>query len=305
MRKESVLNFGQPNLTERTSYFYEFMLSLPLTGFSKDIIRAINTITIAKENGKKVVLGIGGHVIKRGLGHIIVDLIENKFIDAVIMNGAAMIHDVEFSIYGTTSEDVDMSLPNSTFGFDEQATELCYLINRSVEKAYHEKEFGERVSLGETMKGLAEEGDYKGYSILANSKAIDVSIHIAFGTDINHMHPDFNAEAWGEATYTDFDKLCGIVNSIKGGVYINMGSAVILPEVFMKAVARGRAYSKDISDFTTIVIDFQNQYRPRKNVIERMTDKGIYLVGPHEIILPIIAWSLKEGIRKDNKNAPS
>ncbi|MGD2072232.1 MAG: deoxyhypusine synthase family protein [Candidatus Thorarchaeota archaeon] len=289
-RNVSISNFAGPHIkhTKASTFFKKF----PDILAGKDLKDAANTIIKARKNGKHVILGIGGHVIKVGLSPIITDLIERKIITGISMNGAAMIHDVEVALYGDTSENVDKGIENGTFGNDLRAVSVSReIINAISVGASLDK------GVGEAVGNMLVLFDNSNVSILktAYKKSIPAMVHIASGTDIIHMNLGFDPVATGKTTHTDFKFFCQLIREIEGGVYLNVGSAVILPEIFLKAVSLGRYRNYKVTNFTTIVMDFLKQYRPMKNVCERPTEKGIYLVGHHEIMFPLLAAMIIEG----------
>jgi hypothetical protein len=211
------------------------------------------------------------------------------------MNGAGIIHDLELAMAGQTSEDVSASIGNGTFGMaHETGAFLCDAISRAGKTSN---------GLGETIGAamIEKKLPYLGHSILATGLrlGIPVTVHVAFGTDIIHMHPGFDAKATGETTHRDFRTFASVVSTLEKGVYFNVGSAVILPEVFLKAVTLARNLGHQLNDFTTVNMDFIRQYRPMTNVVNRPTadgGRGFHLTGHHEIMLPLIAAGIIEKI---------
>lgn len=292
-RKVGINDFAKPHF--KGSKAQDFFEKFPYILAGQDVRDAANAIIKARQNDKHVILGIGGHVIKVGLGPIIIDLIKRQIITGVSMNGAAMIHDVEIATYGETSENVDESIKDGTFGMNSRANLISTQINHAIAAgAFQDMGIGK--SIGEFLRKAHNtvRGDL---SIMraACQYSIPIMVHIAFGTDIIHMHGSFDPEATGKATHKDFEFFCQLISEIEDGVYLNVGSAVILPEVFLKAVSLGRNRGHKVANFTTIVLDFIKQYRPLKNVCERPTEKGIYLVGHHEIMFPLLAAMVIEG----------
>jgi hypothetical protein len=257
---------------------------------------AVESISLARKGGKSIIWALGGHVIKCGLAPILTDLMRRGYANAFALNGAAAIHDFEIALAGHTSEDVDAVLPDGTFGSaEETGREMNLAI---LEGAQHSIGIGE--ALGQR---LSEIGDprYAPDSLLlrAYRLAVPVTVHVAVGTDTPHTHPTANPAAIGAATHHDFRLFCSLVASLdQGGVFVNMGSAVVLPEVFLKAVSAVRNLGYPVREFTTINLDFLQHYRPRVNVVERPHLKaggqGISLTGHHEIMLPLLAAALIE-----------
>ncbi len=258
----------------------------------KNIISAMFT---AYRNRQTILFGMGAHVIKVGLNPIVVDLMERRIITGVAMNGAGIIHDVELAMVGRTSEDVDTTLNDGSFGM---ARETCAFLNETIVSDRNES-----VGLGESVGRhiLKKRLPFREQSILATGARLEipVTVHVAVGTDILHMHPGFDPQAAGAATHQDFRLFASLVAALDKGVYLNVGSAVILPEIFLKATTLVRNLGYTLEDFTTINLDFIKHYRPITNVIQRPTAKGgrgINLVGHHEILLPLIAAGIIEEI---------
>ncbi len=238
---------------------------------------------------------MGAHVIKVGLNPVVIDLMERGIITAVAMNGAGIIHDSELAMAGQTSEDVSASIGNGSFG-------MAHEINSFLSDAIHKA--GQKSSgLGETIGLAMIEGNlpFLDQSILAAGArlGIPVTVHVAFGTDIIHMHPGFDPNAAGAATHIDFRTFASVIATLEGGIYLNVGSAVILPEVFLKAVTLVRNLGHNLDNFTTVNMDFIRHYRPITNVVNRPTARGgqgFDLTGHHEIMLPLIAAGVIEEI---------
>jgi hypothetical protein len=235
---------------------------------------------------------MGGHVIKCGLAPVLIDLMSQGFATAVAMNGSASIHDFEIAISGSTSEDVEAALPDGRFGSAEETGREW---NRAL---LPNTGLGE--SLGRALETLALP-EFRASSLLLQAwqSRVPVTVHVAIGTDTPHAHPAVKPELLGAATHRDFRLFCALAAQLnEGGVYINAGSAVVLPEVFLKAVSTVRNLGHPLADFTTINLDFLQHYRPRVNVVERphaqSGGKGIALTGHHEIMIPLLAALLKE-----------
>jgi hypothetical protein len=256
----------------------------------------IEAIIAAKASGKPVVWGMGGHVIKCGLAPVLLDLMRRGFATAFAMNGSAAIHDFEIAIAGCTSEDVEAVLPDGRFGSaEETGRELNLAIaegNRYL--------LGAGEAIGRKLETVAD-SRYAAQSLLheAYRAATPVTVHIAIGTDTPHTHPKVDPAALGSATHRDFRLFCTIVSEMhEGGVYINVGSAVVMPEVFLKAVSVVRNLGHPLARFTTVNCDFLQHYRPRVNVVERphanAGGKGYALTGHHELMIPLLAAALIE-----------
>lgn len=261
-----------------------------------DTLRAVvAAIAQARALGKPVIWGMGGHVIKCGLAPVLIDLMQRGFITAFAMNGSTSIHDFEIAICGATSEDVEAVLPDGSFG---SAEETGRWMNEAANAA-------EGIGLGEAYGAKLEEVGKPGLreqSVLyaAWKHNVPVTVHLAMGTDTPHTHPLADGAALGRGTHHDFKLLCGIASEISnGGVYVNCGSAVVLPEVFLKVVSSVRNLGVKLENFTTVNFDFLQHYRPKMNVVERphakAGGKGYSLTGHHEIMIPLIAALLIEG----------
>jgi len=275
--------------------FKDFLNGLPDILAGNHLKTVISSTVKAFRENKTIVFAMGAHVIKVGLNPIVIDLMERGIITAVAMNGAGIIHDLELAMAGQTSEDVSASIGNGTFGMaHETGAFLCDAIRRAGKTS---KGLGETIGAAIIEKKLP----FLEHSILATGSrlGIPVTVHVAFGTDIIHMHPGFDAKAAGETTHIDFRTFASVVSTLEKGVYFNVGSAVILPEVFLKAVTLARNLGHRLNDFTTVNMDFIRQYRPMTNVVNRPTadgGQGFHLTGHHEIMLPLIAAGIIETI---------
>ncbi len=275
--------------------FSNFLDSLPLILAGKDLRSIVHAVSDAAKNKKQVCFGMGGHVIKVGLNPVLIDLMQKNIITLIAMNGSGIIHDLEIAMTGKTSEDVAASLDQGQFGM---ARETAEFLNNAINNAAGESK-GLGLSVGELIN--KENLKFKEKSLLAMGAELNipVTVHVAIGTDIIHMHPGFNAAACGETSHTDFKIFTSSIAKLEKGVFINAGSAVILPEVFLKALtlARNLGYTPD--NFTTINLDFIRHYRPMTNVVNRPTQsggKGYSLVGHHEILIPLIAAGVVESL---------
>ena len=275
--------------------FKDFLNGLPDILAGNHLKTVISSTVKAFKENKTIVFAMGAHVIKVGLNPIVIDLMERGIITAVAMNGAGIIHDLELAMAGQTSEDVSASIGDGTFGMaHETGAFLCDAIRRAGKTS---KGLGESIGAAMIEKKLP----FLEHSILATGcrLGIPVTVHVAFGTDIIHMHPGFDAKATGETTHLDFRTFASVVSTLEKGVYFNVGSAVILPEVFLKAVTLARNLGHRLNDFTTVNMDFIRQYRPMTNVVDRPTadgGQGFHLTGHHEIMLPLIAAGIIETI---------
>jgi hypothetical protein len=258
-----------------------------------DSFRAIiDALQAARTRNKMILWGLGGHVIKCGLAPVLIDLMRRGYATAFALNGAAAIHDFEIAIAGQTSEDVEAVLPDGRFGTAEETGREMNAALRS------QGGFGE--SLGRCLEKIADPR-FAGFSLLHETfrAATPVTVHVAIGTDTPHTHPSAAGDAIGRASHYDFRLLCTLVKELNdGGVYLNVGSAVLLPEVFLKAVSVVRNLENPLANFTTVNFDFLQHYRPRVNVVERpharAGGKGHAITGHHEIMIPLLAAALIE-----------
>jgi len=252
----------------------------------------VDAIAAARTASKPVIWGLGGHVIKCGLAPVLIDLMHRGYATAFAMNGSTSIHDFEIAIAGSTSEDVEAVLPDGRFG---AAEETGREMNRAIVPA-----LGIGEALGRRLEEIADPR-FAAHSLLvaAFRNATPVTVHVAVGTDTPHTHPEADGAAIGRATHRDFRLFCSLVAELNdGGVYVNLGSAVILPEVFLKAVSVVRNLGRPLSNFTTANLDFIQHYRPRVNVVQRphaqAGGRGIAITGHHELTLPLLAAALIE-----------
>ena len=253
----------------------------------------------AKQKNRSVLWGIGGHVIKVGLAPILLDLADRGYAHGFSMNGSATIHDYEIAVAGHSSEDVEAVLPDGSFG---SAEETGRDLNAAITSAQ-----GENIGMGEALcRCITEKADtrYAPASLLygAYARKIPVTVHVAIGTDTPHTHPGANGAAIGAASHRDFRLLCEMVRGLdEGGVYLNVGSAVVMPEVFLKAVSVVRNLGHSLRNFTTVNFDFLQHYRPSVNVVKRphanAGGRGYALTGHHEIMIPLLAALLVEADR--------
>ncbi len=293
--KVSLQLFGKP--AEESDTVGDFVDKLPKILAASDLHRLIKALSEARAGRKSLIWGMGGHVVKCGLGPILIDMMRDGFVTGIAMNGAAVIHDFEVAMRGSTSEEVENEIGSGRFGMARETGE--YLNTAVNDGASDGIGIGESVGryLSTTDHGVGF--DHSDASILAEAYArrIPVTVHLAIGTDITHVHPSASGEHMGGATMHDFKLLCAMVRTLSGGVYVNLGSAVILPEVFLKAISVVRNLGTPLSDITTANLDFIQHYRPTQNVLKRPTQDGgqaIALTGHHEIMLPLIAAALKQ-----------
>jgi len=295
-RKSKVSTADFAKTWKKGSGFKQFLDSFPNILAGSQIREIISSIAAAYKNNKTVVLGMGAHVIKVGLNPVVIDLMERRIITAVATNGAGIIHDLEIAMTGQTSEDVAESIGDGSFGMTrETGVFLSDVIKKTEDQSTG---LGETVGLSIIERGLP----YADNSIFAAGTRLDipVTVHIAMGTDILHMHPGFDPRAAGGASHRDFRTFASVIATLEQGVYLNVGSAVILPEIFLKSVTLVRNLGHRLEKFTTVNMDFIQHYRPMTNVVRRPTAKGgqgFSLIGHHEIMLPLIAAGVIEAIQ--------
>jgi hypothetical protein len=288
----------------------KFLDSLPNILAAEDLRHLLTAIHSARKQRKAILWGIGGHVIKVGLGPVLIDLMKRGFVSGIAMNGAALIHDFEIALAGNTSEDVEAGIGEGQFGM---AAETGQYINEFA-RLSHRIRIGYGEAAGQFLSSGIIEVKHADSSVLvaAYKHHIPVTIHLAIGTDIPHMHPAANGAALGDATHHDFRLFCALVEQMHpGGVYLNWGSAVLLPEVFLKAVSIVRNLGVPLRPITTANFDFIQHYRPLQNVVKRPTasvpgrsgpeSHGYAITGHHELLLPLVAAALAAGWPKKRR----
>ena len=270
----------------------DFLCGLPRILAGDDFCQLVKEIKSAYENSRPVQIMMGGHVVKCGVSPVIISMMEKGIITGIAMNGAASIHDFEIALIGETSEDVGVNIADGKFGMWEETGKF---MNEAF-KAGQKLGIGMGASLGKKLMEL--EVPYKDVSILSTAFRLKIptTVHVAIGTDIIHQHPDADGSVIGETSFTDFRIFTSEVAKLgHGGVLLNFGSAVIMPEVFLKALSIARNLGHDVTDFTTANFDMIQHYRPRENVIKRPTNisgKGYAITGHHEIMIPLLAYSV-------------
>jgi hypothetical protein len=288
--KVSAQQIGKP--AEPGMSFREFWNRLPDVLAGRDLRELVSRMKRARENDRAILWGLGAHVIKVGLSPLLIDLMERGYVQGLALNGAGIIHDFEMALVGETSEEVAEGLGAGKFGMAEETGSL---LNRAINEGV-----ASGLGLGESVGAFLTElsPPHMKLSLLTNAyrQAIPVSVHVAVGTDIIHMHPQASGEAIGKGSLTDFRLFASVARGLDGGgVYLNFGSAVLLPEVFLKAVSVVRNLGYPLTDFSTANFDFIRHYRPRVNVVERPvtgTGRGFDFVGHHEILMPLLAAAL-------------
>ena len=273
-----------------------FLGKLPDAFAARDLRSVVAAIVSARQNRRPVILGMGAHPIKLGLAPVIIELMKRDVISAIATNGASTVHDFEIALVGHTSEDVAAELCSGSFGM---AQETGRGVNLAIKKGA-KKGYGIGKSLGEYIHNGRL--PYKAKSIFSHAYELGIpaTVHVAIGTDIIHMHPNADGAAIGKCSMTDFRLLASVVADLEGGVYINLGSAVILPEVFLKALNVARNLGNKVEDITTVNMDFIQHYRPRENVLKRPTSirgRNYALTGHHEIMFPLLAAAVIEELK--------
>jgi hypothetical protein len=283
---------------EALDSFSAFANSLPRILVARDLRVLVRDIVTSRKKNKPVILMIGAHVVKVGLAPILIDLLKRKVITAVAMNSAAALHDVETAMWGQTSEDVAVNMLEGRFGMARETGEL---INTTLQKAFRESDCGYGEALGKKLCELR--APHADVSVLATcfEQGIPATVHVAIGTDTIHQQPTMDGAATGELSYRDFTVLCELCKGlVDGGVVLNVGSAVIMPEVFLKALTVARNLGARARGFTAAVFDMNVHYRPTMNVCLRPTQdggQGYYFTGHHEIMIPLLAAMVKTAMR--------
>lgn len=289
--KVSISDFAKP--CKKGGSFKDFYDSFPQLLASQNLRGLVDAIVAAHKKNKMVILMMGAHVIKCGLSPLVIDLMKRGVIKAVALNGAGIIHDTEIAMIGRTSEDVGEGIVNGTFGM---AKETASFTNEAINSGLT-KGLGIGESLGANI--VKSRLPHRDLSILAQGYELDIPVtaHVAIGTDIIHQHPSANGEAIGEGSLLDFRNFIYSVSKLEAGVCINFGSAVILPEVFLKALTVARNLKYNVKVFTTANFDMISHYRPYQNILSRPTSMGgkaYNMIGHHEIMMPLLHRSIIE-----------
>mgnify|MGYP006863441936 FL=1 len=272
-----------------------WLKSLPGILAAKDLLEIRDRMVKIVSSGKTILLAMGAHGIKVGLNPVIINLMERGILQGIAMNGACIIHDAELAMAGSTSEDVATSLGRGQFGMAEETGR--FLNDAITDGAKRGLGLGE--SVGAML--VREAFPFNRYSLLARARELEipVTVHVAIGTDIIHFHPNADGAAIGKTSHLDFRIFSSLVTNLEGGMLINLGSAVILPEVFLKALSLARNLGHRITDLTTVNMDFIQHYRPMTNVVHRPTlegGKGYSLIGHHELMFPLLAAAVIEAL---------
>lgn len=290
--KVETKDFSQPPSASQAKALESWLSTLPNILAAKDLRSLVEKMKEAKKNGAPIIWGMGSHVLKTGLAPILIDLMDCGFITGIAFNGSALIHDFETAFAGKTSEDVDSVLGEGQFGMAQETGEI---VNEAISKGV-----AQGMGLGESLGSHIAQSDfpYKKFSLFAAAfeRKLPATVHVAIGTDIIHMHPKCDPQALGLGSHRDFLKFAEQVSNLEGGVYINFGSAVILPEVFLKSITLVRNLKFKVDRIVTANFDFISHYRERVNVVQRPTSnggKGYNFIGHHELMLPLLASALK------------
>lgn len=300
-RKSKVSVDAFARTSQRDTSVRQWVKSLPGILAGESFRGVIEALQAARRGHKPIIWGLGGHVIKVGLGPILIDLMERGYATAVALNGAAMIHDFEIALVGSTSEDVPAALGKGQFGMAEETGRY---LNEAIAAGDRDGlGIGEAVGRFLTGKRAPTPVGYRKYSLLAAAyrARTPVTVHEAIGTDIIHNHPAIDARALGSATHRDFRLLAALVKQMgRGGVYLNCGSAVVLPEVFLKCVSLAANLGHPPRDLVTVNFDFLQHYRPTENVVRRPVamargkrSRGYAITGHHELMIPLLAAALE------------
>ena len=277
----------------RGAGFSEWLDRLPNILAARDLKAIVSRILRAKRQGGGIIWGFGAHVIKTGLSPILIDLMRRGFVSALATNGAGIIHDFEVAIGGATSEDVDEALGPGTFGMAEETGRI---LNDAIAEGVN-RGLGMGQAVGAYLRASSPAHGALSVAAAASELEIPLTVHMAIGTDIIHMHPSASGAALGEGSLRDFRYFVSNVARLENGVFLNCGSAVVLPEVFLKAVALARNQGRPLTDLTTVNLDFARLYRPQTNVVSRPTKGlgvGYAITSHHELLIPLLAAALIE-----------
>ncbi len=274
--------------------------TLPHCLAANDLRRVRDHLVRAQRDGRTVVAALGGHVIKTGCGPYLIDWVQRGLLKGIVLNGAAAIHDFELAYAGKTSEDVAVALPLGEFGMARETADAFAVAARNGA----EKDLGLGWALGQHLDG-AHCPHPEGSLVLAAYRAgIPCTIHVALGTDIVHMHPHVSGAALGEASMIDFRRLCSLVMTLAHGVWLNLGSAVVLPEVFLKAVSVARNFRASLDGLVSVTFDKQSHYRNRVNVLDRPSAEGIEVIGHHELLIPLLHAAVAQALPAAVQTSP-
>ncbi len=268
----------------------DWLNALPRQLAGNDLRAIRDHLCRAHHESRTIVAALGGHVIKTGCAPYLIDWIQRGLLSGVVLNGAAAIHDFELALAGKTSEDVASQLPTGQFGMARETADAFAVASRMGA----ENDIGFGWALGRYLDELNCPYADGSLVLAAHRAGIPCTIHVALGTDTVHMHPHVSGAALGEASLIDFRRLCSVVATMQHGVWLNLGSAVVLPEVFLKAVSVARNFGHNLDGLITVNVDKQVQYRSRVNVLDRPAAHGYELIGHHEILLPLLHAAVTE-----------
>ncbi len=278
----------------------DWLDALPDILAARGLKRLRDAILRSHEAGRPVIAGMGGHVVKTGCAPYLIDWIRRGVLTGLALNGSAAIHDLELAICGRTSEDVGMRLMSGEFGFARETSELFVeACNRAAARSG-----GLGDALGEVVEEHGGPGLDASLLVAARRAGVPLTVHVAIGTDIVHMTPRLDGASLGQATLADFRILCELVARLAGGVYMNLGSAVLLPEVFLKAVSIACNLGRSLDGLTTANLDFEQKYRGLLNVLQRPGAEGVALTGHHELMIPLLHAAVVAGLPKEGVKRP-
>ena len=286
--KVTIADFAVP-VAENDSVS-DFLGKLPNILAVQSLQSIARQIRRARDLGKPIIWGIGGHVVKTGVSPLIIDLMRRGYVTAIASNGSVLVHDAEIALVGFTSEDVDATLGKGEFGAAKETGELL----NSAAKAGHRDSLGLGEAMGRELTAIKPPNAEMSLICQAYGRKVPFTAHLTIGADIGHFHASCDGAALGAASHTDFRLFCSIVKEMNGGgVYLNFGSAVVMPEIFLKAVTVVRNLAHELQDITTANFDFVQRYRPMTNVVHRPTangaGRGYSITGHHELTLPLLA----------------
>lgn len=273
----------------------EFLASLPRTPVTEGLRRLAREVARSVRADAPVVVAFGGHVVKCGLGPVVIDMMERGIVTAVVTHGAGAIHDLELALLGATSEDPARTLQGGRFGM---VRETPALLNEAARRGHH---LGLGRAVGELILASADRFPHAGYSILATAARLGctATVHVALGTDTVHMDAEADGGEIGRASLLDFRTLCSVLKDMARGAWLNVGSAVVLPEVFMKAYAVAANLGADLTHMVTANLDQIQHYRPQQNVVRRPTDRGFAFTGHHELLVPLLRHLVLEQLKEE------
>ena len=292
--KVTIADFAHPPNVGQT--LSDWLNSLPNILAGKDFIDLVQAIVKARANSRPVIAMMGGHVIKCGLSPVIISMMEHGVLTGIAMNGAGSIHDFEIAIIGGTSEDVGTNIEDGMFGMWE---ETGGLMNSAIIDGKNQN-IGMGKALGQKL--IEINAKYQNFSILASAfrLGVPITVHVAIGTDIIHQHPQADGSAIGQTSFTDFRIFVSEITDLDDGVLLNFGSAVLMPEVFLKALSIVRNLGHKVVEFTTANFDMFQHYRPKENILKRPTKmggKGYAITGHHEIMIPLLACAVLDKMK--------